>query len=280
MSNPDGLMLSQLSIIHRCEKIYNFFVHEVIHNRYIHIIRTDNEGNNLLHLAGQLAPTHKLNMVTGAALQMQRELQWFEEVKKLMRPREREEMNQNEETPMMVFRKAHADLRKEGEVWIKKVVDSYTITATLIITIGFAAAITVPGGIKENGKPTFKIRPAFIVFLVSDAISLFTSTISLLFFLSILTARYADEDFLSVLPTKLMCGLVMLFMSVTTMLISFGATLHIMFGQENLKTLIVIATITCVPITLFVALQFPLFIDLISSTYGRGIFRKRSELRA
>ena len=33
---------------------------------------------NLLHLAGQLAPIHKLNLVSGAALQMQRELQWFQ----------------------------------------------------------------------------------------------------------------------------------------------------------------------------------------------------------
>ncbi|KAE9446716.1 hypothetical protein C3L33_21389, partial [Rhododendron williamsianum] len=32
---------------------------------------------SMLHLAGQLAPPNKLNLVPGAALQMQRELQWL-----------------------------------------------------------------------------------------------------------------------------------------------------------------------------------------------------------
>ena len=34
-------------------------------------------GNNLLHMAGTLAPSTSLNDIPGAALQMQRELQWF-----------------------------------------------------------------------------------------------------------------------------------------------------------------------------------------------------------
>ena len=33
--------------------------------------------NNLLHMAGMLAPSTSLNHIAGAALQMQRELQWF-----------------------------------------------------------------------------------------------------------------------------------------------------------------------------------------------------------
>lgn len=34
-------------------------------------------GENALHLAAKLAPYHRLRTVTGAALQMQRELLWF-----------------------------------------------------------------------------------------------------------------------------------------------------------------------------------------------------------
>ena len=40
-------------------------------------IETDNSGNNMLHMAGLLAPPSQLNGIQGAALQMQRELQWF-----------------------------------------------------------------------------------------------------------------------------------------------------------------------------------------------------------
>ena len=39
--------------------------------------RDDFYDNNLLHMAGMLAPSTSLNDITGAALQMQRELQWF-----------------------------------------------------------------------------------------------------------------------------------------------------------------------------------------------------------
>lgn len=34
----------------------------------------DEKNNNMLHLVGQLAPPDRLNIVSGAALQMQREL--------------------------------------------------------------------------------------------------------------------------------------------------------------------------------------------------------------
>ncbi|KAL8214652.1 hypothetical protein R6Q57_004101 [Mikania cordata] len=156
------------------------------------------------------------------------------EVCNFMRPIEREAKNFKQETPIMVFRKEHKDLRKEGEEWMKKTADSYTITAALIITIVFAAAITVPGGNNvDTGKPVYESEPSFIIFVVSDTISLFTSTTSLLFFLSILTTRYAEKDFLYKLPKRLILGLVMLFMSVTTMLIAFSVSLYVMFGLEN-----------------------------------------------
>ncbi|KAI3827109.1 hypothetical protein L1987_01173 [Smallanthus sonchifolius] len=195
-TNICGYSLSQLSIMNRCEDVYNFLVHEVTHDKHLHNTRVDKEGNNLLHLAGELAPTDKLNMVKGAALQMQRELQWFQEVRKLMRPKEREAKNTRHETPIMVFRKEHKELRQE------------------------------------------------------------------------------EEDFLYKLPLRLILGLVMLLMSVATMMIAFNATLYILFGQEKSWILISTAAITCLPIASFMRMQLPLLFDLISSTYGNGIFGK------
>ena len=188
------------------------------------------------------------------------------------------ELNKNKETPMMVFRREHEKLRKDGEEWMKKTADSYTITAALIITIVFAAAITVPGGNDSaTGKPIYETKASLIIFAISDAISLFTSTTSLLLFLSILTARYADEDFLYKLPKRLIYGLVMLFVSVTSMMIAFSAALYIMFGQGKAWILIPIAALACLPIASFVTLQFPLLVELISSTYGHGYFGKEKD---
>ncbi|MFS7990773.1 putative PGG domain-containing protein [Helianthus anomalus] len=178
----------------------------------------------------------------------------------------------------MLFRKEHKKLVRDGEEWMKKTADSYTITAGLITTIVFAAAITVPGGNNgDTGHPIYAKSPSFLIFAIADAISLFTSTTSLLLFLSILTARYAEQDFLYTLPSRLIMGLATLFLSTTSMMIAFGASLYLLFGQGKDWILIPIAVLSCLPVTCFVTLQFPLLVELISCTYGRGLFGKQSD---
>ncbi|CAI9277550.1 unnamed protein product [Lactuca saligna] len=276
----DGYSLIQVAIRNRSEKVYNFLLCHLSYDKYAHQQRRDKDDNNLLHLAAKLAPVHKLNLVSGAALQMQRELQWFEEVGNFVKPKYKDQKTKKEETPIMVFREEHKELRKEGEEWMKKTADSYTIVAALIITIVFAAEITVPGGNDgDTGKAIYEIKLSFVVFAVSDAISLFASTTSLLLFLSILTTRYREEDFLYKLPTRLILGLGMLFLSVTSMMVAFSATLYLMFGQEKAWLMIPIATLTCLPIASFVTLQLPLLVGVISSTYGQGIFVTQSDRR-
>ncbi|GJY47613.1 ankyrin repeat family protein [Tanacetum coccineum] len=275
-----GRYIFESAITYRSEKVYKVLMHLKNFDKSNYKMFIDDDGNNYLHLAARLAPIHKLNVVSGAALQMQRELQWFEEVKKLVNPKHRQTQNKKGETPMIVFRREHEKLRKEGEEWMKKTAEAYTITAALIITIVFAAAITVPGGNNgDNGKPIYETNTTFIIFAVSDAVSLFTSTTSLLLFLSILTARYADEDFLYRLPKRLILGLTMLFLSVTSMMIAFSATLYIMFGQGKQWILIPIGALACLPIASFMTLQFPLLSELVSSTYGKGIFGKQDDHR-
>nr|GFC42330.1 ankyrin repeat-containing protein ITN1-like [Tanacetum cinerariifolium] len=196
-------------------KVYNLLYQMSEHKNVYKTIK-DPFGNNLLHLAARLAPTSKLSLISGAVLQIQRELQWFKEV--------------------------------EGFA----TAESYTITAALITTIVFAAAITVPGGNNQDtGIPIFSSN-AFTIFAISDAISLFTSTTSLLMFLSILTARFAEEDFLFNLPTKLIIGLSTLFISMTAMIVAFSATLFLMFDERNSWILIPIAALSWLPITSFV----------------------------
>ncbi|PWA77500.1 ankyrin repeat-containing domain, PGG domain protein [Artemisia annua] len=59
---------------------------DVSKNKGIHKMIKDSYGNNLLHLVGRLIPTNKLNLISGAALQIQRELQWFKEVEGFVCP--------------------------------------------------------------------------------------------------------------------------------------------------------------------------------------------------
>ncbi|KAG8379790.1 hypothetical protein BUALT_Bualt07G0126000 [Buddleja alternifolia] len=212
----------------------------------------DNSGNSLLHSCATLAPPHKLNLVSGAALQMQRELQWFKEIENFVVPYVRESKNYAGETPPQIFTEEHKELKKEGEKWMRNTANSCILVAALIVTVVFAAAITVPGGNDQsNGIPIWSKQIAFIIFAMSqsDAISLFTSTTSLLLFLSLLTSRYAEEDFLFVLPKRLSIGLLILFLSITFMVVAFSATVYLVFGQRRAWVLIPVSALACFPIT-------------------------------
>ncbi|MFS8024765.1 hypothetical protein Hanom_Chr16g01467291 [Helianthus anomalus] len=77
-SDLNGYTVSQIAIMNRCEKVYNLLVNMMVLRKFSHKLIIDKDGNNLLHLVGQLASPHKINSVTGGALQMQKELQWFQ----------------------------------------------------------------------------------------------------------------------------------------------------------------------------------------------------------
>ncbi|GJY60664.1 ankyrin repeat-containing protein ITN1-like protein [Tanacetum coccineum] len=276
-TNEDGHNIIQYAVISRSEMVYNL-LYQMSEHKNVYKTIVDPLGNNLLHLAARLAPPEKLNPISGAALQIQRELLWFKEVEQFVCPLNTIQKNHLGETPQMLFTKQHKELVTEGEKWMKTTAESYTITAALITTMMFAAAITVPGGSNQDtGIPVFSKKNAFTIFAISDAISLFTSVTSLLMFLSILTARFAEQDFLYKLPTKLIIGLITLFISTTAMIVAFGATLYLVFGESHSWILAPIAILTCLPVSSFVFLQYPLIRDLMSSTYFRNIFGKKSD---
>jgi hypothetical protein len=116
--------------------------------------------------------------------------------------------------------------------------------------------------------PVFLSDNTFVVFVVSDALALFSSMASLLMFLGILNARFSEEDFLVALPQKLIIGLAFLFLAIASTMAAFGQALS-MLVQERMKWApTAIALLTSVPVALFEILQLPLFIEMIKSTYG------------
>ncbi|KAF7820269.1 ankyrin repeat-containing protein NPR4-like isoform X1 [Senna tora] len=247
--------------------------------------------NTMLHVVADLAPPPKLNRISGIAFQMQSELQWFKEVESVVPEGHRVYQNLRGMQPQDVFKESHKDLRKEGEKWMKETASSCSLVGILVVTIMFAAAFTVPGGNnQESGYPIF-LKPGgnnqesgysiilkkrlFILFVISDALSLFSSTTSVLVFLGIFTSRYAEEDFLKSLPTKLIIGLSTLFVSIATMMIAFSTTIFLMLQHRSHSWIhLLVIMLASVPVTLFVLLQFPLLVQMISSTYGPGIFKR------
>ncbi|GMP71384.1 hypothetical protein CsSME_00029819 [Camellia sinensis var. sinensis] len=140
----------------------------------------------------------------------------------------------------------------EGEKWIKDTASSCMVVMTLIAAVMFAAAFTVPSSNNNNtGQPILLTEKSFMVFAISDALALFSSTTSLLIFLSILTSRYAEENFLDSLPSKLILGLANLFISIATMMTSFCATLIIVLDGKLSWVAIPMVVVVYIPATLF-----------------------------
>ncbi|CAH1412849.1 unnamed protein product [Lactuca virosa] len=237
----------------------------------------DVDRNNMLHLAGKIANENRLQVVSGVALQMQRELLWFKEVKDMVPSNYLEEKNNDNLTPHELFSKEHKDLMSAGEKWIKGTANQSMVVATLITTIAFAAAFTVPGGYNQNnGVPMFLHNPAFIVFVISDAISLTSSSISILIFLSILTSRYAEEDFLESLPKRLLFGLATLFLSIASMMVAFSESFFVLYRNNLIWVPIVISVIASMPVLFYVRLQYKLLKDVYHSTNGsKNLFKQK-----
>ncbi|KAF7801037.1 ankyrin repeat-containing protein NPR4-like isoform X1 [Senna tora] len=254
-------------------------VFSLIHGlRFKHGLATsiDRSKNTMLHVAANLAPSSKLNRISGPAFQMQSELQWFKEVENVVPQGYRVHQNFDGMQAEDLFKENHTKLRKEGEKWMKETASSCSVVGAFVVTIMFATAFTVPGGDnQDSGYPMFMEKKLFILFLISDALSLFSSATSVLMFLGILTSRYAEEDFLISLPTKLIIGLSTLFLSIATIMIAFSSTILLMLQQASHSWVYLpIIILSSVPVTLFVLLQFPLLVQMISSTYGPGMFKR------
>ncbi|KAK6126740.1 hypothetical protein DH2020_039511 [Rehmannia glutinosa] len=219
----------------------------------------DNGRNNILHLMAYRPHQDRLDMSSGAVLRMQRELQW-------------KSKNADGKTPLTIFNEEHRELAANETQWMIGMATSCTVAASLIATVAFAAAITVPGGNDRNGLPTFSSENAFLVFAVSDALALLSSVTTVLSFLSIFTSRYGVNDFLYALPNRLIIGLISLFLSVTSLMMAFSSTMFLVAARKNALVLIPIIALACVPVALFACLQLPPLLNMIKSTYGPSIF--------
>ncbi|KAJ0771285.1 putative PGG domain, ankyrin repeat-containing domain superfamily [Helianthus annuus] len=274
----------QIAIANRKADVFNL-IYQITTPHHLLLAQHDASYNTALHLAARLvggtadqARLHLRSCAPGAALQMQRELEWFKVVEELSRPQDQEQRNIFGKTPATIFTESHENLAKEGEQWMKDRANSGILVATLIATIVFASAITVPGGTNgSHGKPILNDKAAFIVFAVADALALLMSASSILMFLGILTARYAVQDFLYSLPKRLIISLITLFLSIIFMMMAFTSVLYLVFGEGKTWVLGLVSSLANLPVIVFAVLQFKPLFDIISSTYGPAIFGKRSD---
>ncbi|KAH7851623.1 hypothetical protein Vadar_014411 [Vaccinium darrowii] len=262
------------AVLQREEKIF-CLLHEMGPRKNLIATSLDRNCNTILHHAAMLSPSSHLDHISGAALQMQRELQWFKEVEKVVQPMYREMRNKEGKTARALFASQHKKMRKQGETWMKETATSCTVVAALIATIMFTSAFTVPGGYdNKTGDPLYLNHEYFMLFIVADALSLFSSASSVLMFLGILKSRYSEDEFLFSLPCKLILGVATLFFSIVTMMLTFATTIYIVLHDRLSWIGIPIVLFSGIPIMIFTFPQVPLMYEICASTFGPGIFAR------
>ncbi|XP_076953394.1 uncharacterized protein LOC143627465 [Bidens hawaiensis] len=277
--NDSNQSIFHVAVSHRQEGVYNLMYEIGSMKDFISPIK-DINGNNMLHLAAKSAKKKRLQETSGVALQMQRELLWYKEGEGMLPPSCQEKKNNDGLLPHELFTNGHKDLMIASEKWMKNTASHCMVVAALIATVVFAAAFTVPGGYNNtSGIPILRNHRAFIVFVISDAISLSFATISILVFLYILTSRYAEEDFLESLPKKLMRGLAALFLSITAMMVAFSVSFFALYHNELIWVPIIITAFASMPVILYARLQYGLLADVYSSTYGsKNLFKPKKPM--
>ncbi|XP_022631656.1 uncharacterized protein LOC106777304 isoform X2 [Vigna radiata var. radiata] len=227
-----GRDIFSYAVIHRKHNVFQL-MHTLCGNKINY--RTDMFGDNLLHLAARLGPLCDLNLRLGAALQMQREIQWFKGVKEVVHVKCREAKNGEGKTPEEIFIETHKELMKDGEKWAKETAGTFAIVGVLVITVMFAAIFTVPGGLRQdNGMPILIKDKWFTVFIVADVISLLCSILTVLIYIYLQKSCYAPTDFLNRIPDMIKQGLWCLSLSLVSMMIAFCAALGIVLQKSSL----------------------------------------------
>ncbi|KAI6679109.1 hypothetical protein NL676_032990 [Syzygium grande] len=275
---PNGDSLMTLAVKNRQERILSLFLKKSSNNELSLVPAPTPEESEKMMLAAAKYDSHleAVTYVSGAAFEMQRELQWFKVVEKWLFPDLRTFKHEGK-SYWQIFTEEHQQLLVKGGEWVKNTAQSCMVVSTLIATVLFAASYNVPKGNSGiTGNPLWFGMEALMVFEISDALGLFSSVTAIMLFLAILTSRYEAQDFLHSLPRKIIMGLSFLILSLACMLVAFGAAYKIVQQKRPEWVYILFALLSICPFLLFLILQIPLLGEIAKSTYGRGAFRPQS----
>ncbi|KAJ6416360.1 hypothetical protein OIU84_002249 [Salix udensis] len=263
--NEEGQSILDLAVMHRQKKIFSLVKQQKVPLARLHRV-IDYKGNTLLHHVADMEH-YRGGTKPGPALQLQEELQWFEQVRDVIPSHYATLPNGTGKTAGDLFNASHEKQLENAQKWIKETTQFCSTVAAGVFTIVFAAAYTVPGGSDENGKPNFIDSPYFMFFTVSDIFSLASSLTSLVVFLSLLTSTFELKEFHISLPRTLLAGFAFLFFAVIMTTLCFGATILILVQSERKSTSLLLSISAFLPALLFVTMQFRLYVFIMGSAY-------------
>ncbi|KAK3017735.1 hypothetical protein RJ639_003091 [Escallonia herrerae] len=258
------------NILHVAIKYRQIKVFDIVERMGIPMTRLirkiDDNGNSILHYVGIKAEDHGAEDMRSPAMLLQEDLLLFERVQKVSTTHFIKHFNCNRKTAEELFADSNAQIRENAKEWLKRTAENCSIVAVLIATVAFAAAYTVPGGPNQNtGYPILVNKPFFIIFTMTDVLSLTFALTSVITFLSILTSPFRLKDFKQSLPQKLMLGVTFLIFSVSMMMLAFAATVILLIRDREQWTKIALYSVAFFPVTIFALSYMPLYMSLIKT---------------
>lgn len=209
----------------------------------------DDKLNTILHYAAEVTVDEEV----AGALQMQKDLQWFEKVENLM-PRELLfSLNAEEMTAQERFSKEHKKMARKGE---KKLTKLGQTCSSLVAAFVFASSFSIPGS--DNSGSDIYGKAAFSVFKNAFVFGLSCAATALVLFLSLITSSYREREFRRSLPTKVFFAVLSFILTLISLLVAFACNIFLQIYSQRIgaKELIpFVLELTVFPaLTLFVLL--------------------------
>ncbi|KAJ9561969.1 hypothetical protein OSB04_007129 [Centaurea solstitialis] len=203
--NDNKQSIFHVAVLYRQADVYTL-LNEIGSIKESIINLEDIDGNNMLHLVGILEKTSMYKQfedMSQVYVQIQEELIWFKKVKAILPPSLRVKKNKDGLSPYELFVKNHKDLVSNGQEWMKKTFSELLLLAALMITISFADVISFASGSNQDTPRSAHYRSIYNAFVMSNGFSFLFASISVIHILFIISSRYAEQDFLELLPKKL-----------------------------------------------------------------------------
>ncbi|XVF84547.1 hypothetical protein PTKIN_Ptkin17bG0045800 [Pterospermum kingtungense] len=252
-----GQNILHVAIMHRKHRVFEFVKNKKETRRLVRGI--DNHGCTILHHAAD-TKYYEGGTKRTPALQLQRELKWFEDVKNKLPIHFTMHRNKKNMTADQLFKDMHKEQLKTAQEWVKNTSQSCSTVAVLVATVVFAAAYSAPGGFNQHdGRPILQEKPLYSFFTVMDVAGLASSLTSVVIFLSILTSSLEFEDFQRRLPRNLSLGFTFLFFAVITTMLTFTATILLLVHLKKKWTATLTYAAAFLPISVFALFIFPLY---------------------
>ncbi|RZC76642.1 hypothetical protein C5167_000785 [Papaver somniferum] len=185
----------------------------------------DDNSNTILHLAA-LA-----NNQPSSPLQMEKEFQWFERVRRILPKDLVNHRNKDGKTAKEVFTESHEKMVEDAKNQLRGTATS--CCSALVSAVTFAAGFSIAND-KDQKQQNLDRRTRIVLKIFSHAymFGLSCTAIALVQFMALLMASYEEEDFRYSLPRQYRLALATLFTAMVAMVIAFGCNTYNSLSNE------------------------------------------------